>query len=132
MYVTSDNGDVFYGIPQLRIEKASGTEIELETIKLAKGKSILDADERAKRTIYHYQVNNNSLVLDPFYKLPENELWRVQQVNLILEVPVGTTIHIDEDMDKLIDKDTDFGYDLAGKTWKMTESGLVEAAYPPQ
>ncbi len=90
MYVTSDNGDVFYGIPQLKIEKAPGPEIKLETIKLAKGKSILDADERAKRTIYHYQVNNNSLLLDPFYKLPENELWRVQQVNLILEVPVGT------------------------------------------
>lgn len=131
MYITSDNGDVFYGIPRLSIEKASGPEIELKTIKLAKGKSVLDADERAERTIYHYQVNNNSLVLDPFYKLPENDLWRVQQVNLVLEVPVGTYLHIDEEMDRLIDKDTEFGYDLSGKTWKMTESGLVETDINP-
>jgi len=132
MYITNDNGDVFYGVPQIRIEKATGTEVKLETIKMAKGQSVPDADERAKRTVYRYKTINNSLVFDPFFKLPENDLWRVQQVNLLLEVPVGTYLYIDQDMDKVIDKDTDFGYDLAGKTWKMTEAGLVEAAYPPQ
>jgi len=132
MYISNDNGDVFYGIPELRIEKAAGSEISLETIKMAKGKSAREADDRAKGTIYHYMTNSNSLIFDPFFKLPENDLWRVQQVNLLLEVPVGTYLRIDPDMDKVIDKDTDFGYDLAGKTWKMTETGLVEAAYPPQ
>ncbi len=132
MYITNDNGDVFYGIPQLRIEKAPGTEVKLETIKMAKGKSVFDADDRAKRTVYHYQVDNNSLLLDPYYKLPEDKLWRVQQVNLVLELPVGAYLQIDKEMDKIIDKDTELGYDLAGKTWKMTEAGLVEAAYPAQ
>jgi hypothetical protein len=132
MYISSDNDDVFYGLPELRIEKASGNEISLETIKMAKGKSTSDANDRAKRTIYHIENKNNALIFDPFFQLPEKELWRVQQVNIILEVPVGTYVKIDEDMDRVIDKDNEIGYDLPGKTWKMTESGLVEAVYPPQ
>ena len=132
MYISNDNGDVFYGIPQLRIEKATGTDISLQTIMMAKGKSVAEANARAKRTIYHSEINNNSLIFDPFFKLPENELWRVQQVNLVIEVPVGTYLHINSDMDKVVDKDTELGYDLAGKTWKMTETGLVETKYPPQ
>jgi phage shock protein PspC (stress-responsive transcriptional regulator) len=132
MYISSDNRDVFYGLPELRIEKAADDKISLETIKMAKGKSTSDADDRAKRTIYHFENKNNALIFDPFFQLPEKELWRVQQVNIILEVPVGTYIRIDEDMDRVIDKDNEIGYDLAGKTWKMTESGLVEAVYPPQ
>lgn len=132
MYIGNDNGDVFYGIPQLKIETATGNQVNLETVKMAKGKSVAEANDRANHTVYHYQVQNNSIVLDPYYKLPENDLWRVQQVNLILNIPVGTYIRIDEEMDRLIDKDTDNGYELAGNTWKMTENGLVEAVYPPQ
>jgi hypothetical protein len=98
---------------------------------MAKGRSVSDADTRAKRTIYHYETINNTIVLDPFFKLPENELWRVQQVNLVLKVPVGTYLYVDADLDKIIDKDTDVGYDLAGKTWKMTDTGLVEAEFNP-
>jgi hypothetical protein len=133
MYISNDNGDVFYGIPQLRIKGAEGNIIGLETIMMAKGKSVTEANERAKRTIYHTEINHhNSLIFDPFFKLPQSELWRVQQVILVLEVPVGTYLQIDSDMDKIIDKDTKLGYDLAGKTWEMTEDGLVETKYPPQ
>jgi len=131
MYITSENGDVFYGVPQLRIVKGEGNEVQLEIIKMAKGMSVRDADDRAKRTVYHVETKNNSLSIDPFFKLPDNELWRVQQVHLVVELPVGTYLQIAEDMDRLIDKDTDNGYDLAGKTWKMTETGLVIADFNP-
>lgn len=127
MILNPDDKDFFYGLPEMKIEKAQGNEVGLEIIKMAKGQTGIEADARAARTVYSYTTDMNTLILDPFFKLPENELWRVQQVILILGVPVGTFLKFEGGMDEIVNDDFYFKGDLDGKTWQMTETGLIEA-----
>jgi len=123
--------EFFYGIPEMKIEKSPGHEVELDMIKMAKGKTGSDADSRAARTVYNYISDHNTLILDPFFILPENELWRVQQVVLIMHVPVGTHLKFEANMDEIVEDDFYFKGDLDGKIWVMSETGLIEENTQP-
>ena len=126
MILTSQDTGFFYGIPQFQFERSNGNLCELEIVKRARGKSRMDADNRASRTVYSVSKSGDSLLLvNPFFKLPEHDVWRRQQVDLVLKVPEGIKIQFDQDMNSLLNRNF-HTKKYAGKTWKMTVNGLVE------
>jgi len=51
--------------------------------------------------------------------------WRDQYLKIELLIPIGKKIHLSYDMDEIIDYQRNYyPYNLPGKTWIMTTSGL--------
>jgi len=131
MIITTDENDPFYGIPQLEIEKSSNDQIELEIYYRSKGKNRKVASERAKNTIYNYSVTDTLMVFDPFFKIADNEVWRKQQVDLVLKIPEGCYLQLSENMYKILDNRQHSPSRLSGETWQMTKTGLKKAEFIP-
>ena len=127
MIITNDEADFFYGIPQVEIAKTNGANLEIEVFYRARGKSAYHAEQRAQRTLYNYAIKDSVLSFDQFFKLPEKEVWREQKVDIVVKVPVGCRIVIDENMQSIINRHEHSPYRLSGETWIMTESGLEES-----
>lgn len=131
MIITNDGDDFYYGIPRLEIVKGSGPDMKVEVFYRARGKSGYHAEQRAQHTLYQYRVTDSLLVFDQFFKLPEQEVWRDQQVEIVVEIPVGCRIVLADNMSSIINDRIHSPYRMAGETWIMTDSGLEEADQEP-
>ena len=131
MIITNDADDFFYGIPQLEIVKNNSQKIELEIYYRARGKSSELAEERAERTSFKYDIDGDKITFDQFFKLPEHEVWREQEVDIVVKLPVGCKVDVSENMFTIIDDFHHSPYRLSGTTWVMTESGLQETETVP-
>jgi phage shock protein PspC (stress-responsive transcriptional regulator) len=125
MVLSKSEENLFYGIPELKIERAENDSIKFQVIKMAKGRNTTDAEDRARRILYTHSNSENSFSFDPFFTLPDKELWRVQQVILILRIPDGTYLNLDANLDELLEEENFEGEKFQGKTWKMTDHGLI-------
>lgn len=131
MIITNDVEDFFYGIPNLEIVKSSGSEIEVELYYRARGKSDYHATNRAERTVYNYTIEGSVFSFDQFFKLPNNEVWREQEVDVVVKLPVGCKVYVAENMEPIINSYQHSPYRLSGDTWVMTDSGLEETEILP-
>jgi phage shock protein PspC (stress-responsive transcriptional regulator) len=127
MIITNDERDFFYGMPSLEVVKGDGTEVEVEVFYRARGKSNHHAEERASRTIFHYTVSDTLLSFDRFFKLAPKEVWREQQVDIVVHVPVGTHLYMSDNMQTLLSESAHSPMKLSGGSWIMTEEGLDES-----
>ena len=61
---------------------------------------------------------------------PEKQRWRAPNINLTLKVPEGKVVYIGDDMIQIIDDvetpEYRRSYSIVGKTWTVTDEGLVE------
>lgn len=64
----------------------------------ARGKNFKSALENARHIQYFYEQKDSLLNFDYKSNLRAGELWRNQEVKLILKVPVGTTLYIQQDL----------------------------------
>lgn len=131
MILTTREDDLYFGLPKLEIKKSSNDYAELELFYQARGKSERHASERAGRIVYKYFAEDNLITFDPFFKLAKREVWREQQVDLVLKVPEGTYLQFSDDMYKILDNYHHSPYKLSGETWQMKDSGLEEAEFEP-
>jgi len=131
MILTTVEDDMFYGIPQLEIENSTNDYIELEIFYRARGKSERHASERAERIVYQFNADDSMITFDPFFKLDDHEIWRKQQVDIVLKVPEGYYLQFSDDMYKILNNRHHSAYKLSGETWQMTETGLEESNFEP-
>ena len=131
MIITNDERDFFFGMPELEVEKSTGPDLRVEVFYRARGKTNYHAEERASRTLYSYTVTDSVLVFDRFFKLPPQEVWREQEVDIVLHVPVGTHLHMSENMRHILSGRKHSPLRLSGESWVMTDDGLEEAGPRP-
>ena len=97
--------------------------------RMARAKKKPTAVERANQINYGFTTTDTSLLFNGFFEIPEDKLWRTQDVELELLLPVGYTIHLDEEMIQIIyDIDNVTGTydgDMVGRRWIMTPKGLA-------
>jgi phage shock protein PspC (stress-responsive transcriptional regulator) len=119
-----------YGRPQMQIERAEGNAIEVQISNEAQGKSYSDADAHAAKINYDWSMQDSVLHLSPLFSLPEGEDWNGSFVDIRVFMPNGSQIYIPESAELIMDyaetADWSDRHELGGKTWKMTEEGLVE------
>lgn len=130
MYVVTQNGkDFLLGKPEFDIEKSSTDEFVLVTRSYSKGKSSEAAWENASEVIYNFALKDSSLILDPWFQIPESSKWRDQDVNLILKVPENKTVYIEEGMQRIIhnieNTTNTWDGDMPGKFWTMKPDGFT-------
>lgn len=87
------DNELLYGAVELRIEKSDGDVFELVESKNARGRSTKLANERAKSIKYKPVLEENTLTLDDFLTM-KNEQWRGHHLALTLKIPVGKSVKI--------------------------------------
>jgi phage shock protein PspC (stress-responsive transcriptional regulator) len=64
--------------------------------KSAEGNSFLNAKVNAEAVVYNYSMDNNTLLLDGFFITDMSNKYRDQEVEIILQLPIGTTLYADK------------------------------------
>lgn len=123
-----DGKTSIYGLPQFNIVKSGSDAMELVMLRKARGGTHRDASERANAIDYGFAQNDSALLLNGYFAIPDADKWRFQQVRVELRLPVGKTVLLTEDMERIIhdiQNTTDtYDGDMVGRRWKMTEKGL--------
>jgi phage shock protein PspC (stress-responsive transcriptional regulator) len=115
---------------RLEFQAAEGNLFELSKEVSAHGKNEKTALSRIKKLDYPILFENGTLDLQAFIKV-EKDKFRAQGVDLVLAVPVGKSIVIEEPLLPLLSYRLEVkdGYfhkkELIGKTLQMTDEGFV-------
>lgn len=120
---------VYLGNPKMTIEKSPNEHFQLKIIKESKGSNNKEAKELAKSINYKFELIDNQLVLNPYFTLDSYSNWRKQKVGIILLVPEGKSVYLNDEMTRIIydiDNVTNtWDPNMVDKTWTMLEPGLT-------
>jgi hypothetical protein len=127
-----EDADAFYGRITLDIEQTEGDQFLLEIEKESKGRSWDNASENAENIDYHFRTTGNKLVLDPYFSVDLENKWRFPRVETTVRVPEGKVVVLDRQTRDILEgvRNVDHlsDWNMAGKSWKMTEEGLEKIA----
>ena len=124
-----DGDEVMMGQPQLDVVKSGSENFTISIKKAARGRTREYAKESAEEIIYIYEVNDSTLLFDPYFLLNDEGKWRNQEVDITIKVPEGKAVHLGENMVKIIydieNVSNTWDKDMVGKIWVMTIDGLA-------
>ena len=127
--VASGSSNQIYGRPEFDINMAETGGPKLIVKRLARADKKQEAVERATNIEYGFLASDTSLLLNGYFSIPEGEVWRTQDVDLELLLPVGYTVYLSDEMRKIIydiDNVTNtYDGDMVGRRWIMTPDGLA-------
>lgn len=124
-----ENEKQLFRLPELDIEKSSSDSIELEVIRYSRGVTRKEAVSNAEKVNYKFSQKDSTLLFDKYMSLEKNDKWRMQDVKMILRIPVGQTIYLNENMRHIIydigNVTNTWDSDMVNRRWKMTQYGLA-------
>ena len=127
-----EDAEAFYGRISLDIERTDGDNFLLEIEKESKGRSWENAGENAANIDYHFRTDGNTLILDSYFSVDLEHKWRFPRVEAIVRVPEGKVVVLDRETRDILEGvrnvDRLSDWNMAGKSWKMTEEGLEKIA----
>ena len=100
--VSFSDDSLFFQRLKLDIEPSSNQEFALYTVRRARGKNRDQAVENARSISYRFRERDSILALSGEYTINEST-WRGQVLSLVVEVPVGKQIVIDERLRNMLD-----------------------------
>ena len=128
LYIDDEESQLFKRL-ELDIEKSTTDSIELEVSLYSQGPSRKDAISRAGRIIYTHEAKDSILMFDKYMYLERGDKWRFQNAKLVLRIPVGQTIYLNENMESIIfdigNVTNTYYSDMVNRRWKMTQNGLA-------
>jgi phage shock protein PspC (stress-responsive transcriptional regulator) len=123
-----NNMKYLLGHAHLNIIKSQTDRIELVVAKVAKGSNKADATDRAKHIVYNYTQTDSLITFDDLFKVENADKFRVQELNVILKLPVNKVVYLDKSLENFIYdiENTTNTYDgeMVNRRWIMTEYGL--------
>lgn len=129
-----ENGMVFGAWADLDIERSADTLYHLKVKREAHGSSAKAALGRAEAINYGFKQEGDVLFVSPVLRYAMAEKFRGQDVQFTLEVPLGKSVFLrpgSKDVIYDIDNVTNtLDKDMLGRTWTMTEEGLVDPSTP--
>jgi phage shock protein PspC (stress-responsive transcriptional regulator) len=116
------------GHAQLNIIKSQTNQVELVVVKEANGYEKKNAVERAKNISYSVVQKDSLLTFDNIFRVNNADKFRMQDVKVILKVPVGKVVYLDKSLEDFmydIENVTNtYDGDMVNRRWIMTENGL--------
>lgn len=106
--IDSDEDWPIYGINQdtlmlntvrVNVVKSPDSSFHLYKVKFGRGVNPLQARQIAERINFDIQVEDSVIILPKGFPISSNEKFRNQQVLVVLEVPVGKKVQLDESID---------------------------------
>ncbi len=129
-YMIGTNNGMKYllGHAKLNIIKSQTDQITLVVVKEAKGADKRAATERAKNISYQISQNDSIIEFDNLFKVNNADKFRVQDISVILKLPVGKVVYLDQSLENLIydieNVTNTYDGDMINRRWIMTENGL--------
>ena len=124
-----DGEEVMLGHANLDIEKSGNNEFAILVKKASRGKTRETAKETSENIIYRYDLNDSTVVFDPYFILAKDEKYRGQEVDITIKVPEGKAVYLSDNMVKIINDienvSNTWDGDMVGKTWIMKPEGLT-------
>lgn len=113
----------------LDVRKTDNETPYMELEMRSNGNSRLEARKRAKNYDYYNKTQDSLILLADYFTLPLEEKYRAQRLDVVLYLPVGYSVYLDESTIDIID-DIDnvtstFDPDMVDHTWIMTQNGLA-------
>lgn len=130
MKIAEVNGkEKLLGHPQFTIEQSTTGEFLLQVKKRARGGDTEEAQQNVAQIDYNFVQKDSTLQFDPYYFLKDNAKWRNQEVTMVLKVPEGKSVYLNEKMKSIIydieNVNNMWDGDMVGKFWTMTADGLA-------
>jgi phage shock protein PspC (stress-responsive transcriptional regulator) len=129
-YMIGSNNGIKYllGHAQLNVIKSQSGRIEIVIVKEAKGANKFSATERAKNISYVVSQTDSLIEFDNLFKVNNADKFRVQDLSIIVKLPVGKTIYLDKSLENMIydieNVTNTYDGDMVNRRWTMTENGL--------
>lgn len=129
--VTLDGEPQLVAQPTLVIDRTQDPKPLLQIAKNARGANHFNAGNNAENIEYQYLIKDSTLKLSPCFVLPSKLLWKGQNVNVKLCLPIDYAIHLNEAIGSIMATEQPlskhWANEMLNKTWIMTENGLSEA-----
>jgi phage shock protein PspC (stress-responsive transcriptional regulator) len=114
--------------PTLQFTKSEKNQPELEFRYYARGSNTQEAQDNLALVSYNYNITDSLVEFPPFYHI-NSPRWRAQELRIIVKIPIGSSIFIDESLANLLSGEDITGKykggNLAGQVWYITKEGLV-------
>lgn len=146
--IKSDDGDEHYSIHTREdmkefIDDKIGRNIEMKIvrgfsdkpviniIRKSNGGNGLDAGKFAAGIQYNYVITDSSILLDDFFTIKSQQLWRNQRIKILIEMPKDLKFYIDKSCSGLMDEhhfrdyEEDYDGSIYNKTLKVDEKGNI-------
>jgi phage shock protein PspC (stress-responsive transcriptional regulator) len=114
-----------YVLPKIRMEESNDSLFSISQITLARGKSRIEAHQHLTGIRFQSATSGTTLKISPFARLPKEECWRGQSVDLVIRIPKGKFIHVDQEFQHLLKSNWYYRVNFSeAATFQMTENGL--------
>ncbi|MCE2847064.1 MAG: PspC domain-containing protein [Sphingobacteriales bacterium] len=127
--VNEDADSIYFGSVQLDIRKAKGDVFELTQSLISRGSDQKEASRNATSVRHSIEQNGDLLSIGSAFGLPKGTFYRGQKIRLVLYVPVGKSVYLDESSGSLIhdiqNVSNTLDEDMPGRVWTMTPQGLT-------
>jgi phage shock protein PspC (stress-responsive transcriptional regulator) len=127
-FMLSDEDHIVLGYPKINISKSESGLAEIEITSFSRGDEKKTAIEKSKRISYNYTQSEDTLSFQPFYKIPVEDKFRMQDIYINVKLPQGKRVVIDSSMKHLLhdveNLENIYDRNMVGKIWVMTEKGL--------
>lgn len=125
-----DDKDFDFDNVKLTVEKSVTERPILIQVFKARGRSFEAALEEAQKIKYTFSQQDSVLTFNSFCEIDRDGAWRDQQVDLTLQLPLNSTIIIDQKMRRILNgvylsSCSKKQNNTKATTWLMTENGLV-------
>ena len=112
---------------ELDIVKSKNDNFNLIKEATVRGKDKHLAKEMAEGIGFEFTLENDNLIFDDFFTIATQK-WRMQELDLTLELPIGMVVFLDHSLEDLIydikNVHNMWDYDMLGHYWKMEKEGL--------
>jgi hypothetical protein len=120
------NKAIFSTDVSIKLETTDEKQAYIKIEKQARGKSISEANDRAKQIQYKYKVIGNQLIFDNYLITEYKNKFRGQEVEITLYLPKGTVFKCDKSLSNYDQSDNDdFNLHFSGNyTYKVTDTKI--------
>ncbi|WP_164849889.1 PspC domain-containing protein [Mucilaginibacter limnophilus] len=131
MNITDNEDDGFdmrnYNV-RIRVEKSDVAIPVLEASFSARGGDYEEALTNARNTVYHFEQQDSVLKFPRKLEILNDELWRNQEVYLILRVPLNTKLVFEKNLNQFIDNLDLYGCDQTDEDRNKPLSAFIMTA----
>ena len=126
--VQADGSSQIFGRPKITLARSGSNRFELGVTKKSRGGSRFMAKQNAKGIEQKFTLMDNSLIIAPYFMLEPNQKWRVQEVEIILYVPEGRGVYLEQGLEGVINQEQKYlnawPDEIVSNTWIMGEDGM--------
>ncbi len=124
----NEEKDQIFGAPSLDIERSYNDNYQIEMKIQAFGSNSKEARENASNVIYHWELSDSLIEMDPYYFIPEGEKWYMVKMKITIKVPNGKSIYLNTSCEKYLyevdNHEKIWEENMINKKWKMEDKGL--------